>query len=62
MATSSERFEPYVGDEEEWKDYLEKMSNSKAWGDELTLRAISDAYGIHIHVITTENQNWHLLY
>ena len=52
----------YVGEEPEWHAYLRRMSQPKTWGDELTLRAASDAYRIVVHVVTTERENWLLNY
>jgi hypothetical protein len=31
-------------------------------GDELTLRAVSDALGVKIHIVTTLKENWLLHY
>jgi len=46
-----------------WRaEYLQRMSTTKTWGDELTLRAACDAYGVEIHLITTEQEHWHILY
>ena len=30
--------------------------------DELTLRAISDSFGAHVHVVTSHERNWYLKY
>ena len=35
------------------------MSRNKTWGDELTIRAVADAYNVNVHVITSENENWY---
>jgi len=50
----------FVGNE--FERYLQRMGRSKHWGDELTLRAIADCYGIKVHVITTNTENWYLKY
>ena len=42
--------------------YLTKMARSREWGDELTLRAICNALGVAIHVITSTSENWYLKY
>jgi hypothetical protein len=41
---------------------MKAMRLNKCWGDELTLRALCDAFGVNIHVITTAKENWHLRY
>lgn len=45
-----------------WSGYLKAMKQGKAWGDELTLQAAADAYGVVIHVVTTNTLNWMLEY
>ena len=42
--------------------YLESMARDGTWGDELTLRALSDALGLVINVITSDFRNWYLQY
>lgn len=46
----------------EFSEYLDEMTRSCTWGDELTLRAAVEAYGCIAHVITSEAANWHLVY
>eukprot|EP00929_Paragymnodinium_shiwhaense_P070021 TRINITY_DN35405_c0_g1_i1.p1 TRINITY_DN35405_c0_g1~~TRINITY_DN35405_c0_g1_i1.p1 ORF type:complete len:340 (+),score=29.93 TRINITY_DN35405_c0_g1_i1:138-1022(+) len=46
----------------EFKAYLKDMSRDRTWGDELTLRAVVEAYGCEAHVITSEPANWYLVY
>mmetsp|Transcript_34812 Transcript_34812/g.100043 ORF Transcript_34812/g.100043 Transcript_34812/m.100043 type:complete len:274 (-) Transcript_34812:192-1013(-) len=47
---------------DEFKAYLRDMSRNRTWGDELTLRAAVEAYGVEAHVITSESSNWYLVY
>lgn len=42
--------------------YINDMSRSGTWGDELTLRAMSDALGVVINVITSEKKHWYIQY
>jgi len=42
--------------------YLTKMGRDREWGDELTLRAICNALGVVVHVITSNDDNWYLKY
>eukprot|EP00920_Eleutheroschizon_duboscqi_P020163 GHVT01048006.1.p1 GENE.GHVT01048006.1~~GHVT01048006.1.p1 ORF type:complete len:451 (+),score=42.89 GHVT01048006.1:831-2183(+) len=46
----------------EFQSYIRDMAKLRTWGDELTLRAISDAYGCVVHVITSTEANWYLVY
>ena len=54
---------------EKWKRTVRRLSstsilelinflNEGTWGDELTLRAVCDAFGVVVHLITTETTNW----
>jgi hypothetical protein len=54
------RFEPYLGPD--FKRYLSDMSRIGTWGDELTLRASSEAFHCMITVITSERNNWYVRY
>jgi len=62
LRSRAAEFAFYVGDDGEWAEYLSKMSVTRTWGDELTLRAASEAYGCAVHVVTTEPENWLLHY
>merc|ERR1712066_256509 len=46
----------------DFKAYLREMARNHTWGDELTLRAVVDAYACEAHVITSEPANWYLVY
>lgn len=61
MKKRPEDFQVYF-EEEEFDEYLRGMSQPRTWGDELTLRAVTDALCVKIHVITTEQENWYLHY
>jgi len=49
-------------DDGEWCSYISQMARDGEWGDELTLRAAADAFGVKIHVVTSNNNNWYLVY
>jgi len=46
----------------EWNDYLSKMGMLKTWGDELTLRVAAEVFGVRVHVVTSTNESWYLVY
>eukprot|EP01068_Selenidium_serpulae_P013178 Selendium_serpulae@DN5937_c0_g1_i3.p2 len=46
----------------EFEEYLRDMSVPGTWGDELTIRAIADAFQCVIHIITTTKENFYLRY
>ena len=62
LTSHSLEYSFYIGDDDEWRRYLAKMATSRTWGDELTLRAACDEYGVVVHVVTTEHENWLLHY
>ena len=62
LASHAMEYSFYIGDDAEWQQYLAKMATPRTWGDELTLRAACDAYGVVVHVVTTEHDNWLLHY
>jgi len=49
-------------DAAEFNAYLHDMARARTWGDELTLRAVIEAYNCEAHVITNEPANWYLVY
>jgi OTU-like cysteine protease len=53
-------FELFLG--EDFKAWAKQMSRDRTWGDELTLRAACEAYGIVVNVVTSDSENWFLRY
>lgn len=49
-------------DADEWPVYLQKADQLGTWGDEITLRVAAEVTGIRIHVITSAEDNWYLVY
>lgn len=45
-----------------WEDYLRTMAALRTWGDELTLRAAAEVFNIRIHVISSTETNWYIVY
>mmetsp|Transcript_5468 Transcript_5468/g.15234 ORF Transcript_5468/g.15234 Transcript_5468/m.15234 type:complete len:342 (-) Transcript_5468:191-1216(-) len=60
IKTNPEYFEGFLG--ECLADYCEEMAELGSWGDELTLRAAADCLGVTIHVLTSEPENWYMVY
>lgn len=46
----------------EWQSYLADMANPRTWGDELTLRAAADTFEVLVHLVTSSDSNWYLVY
>jgi len=46
----------------DFETYCRNMASSRTWGDELTLKAVGDAFGCAVHVVTSTEENWHLEY
>jgi len=53
---------PSFFEEGGWEDYLQKMTVVRTWGDEMTLRACAEAFGVRVHVVSSTEENWHLVY
>ncbi|KAK9806216.1 hypothetical protein WJX72_005737 [[Myrmecia] bisecta] len=60
MRAHKDDFQCFVG--ESFQEYVRNMAKDGSWGDELTLRAISDSYGIVVNVITSDQHNWFMRY
>ena len=53
-------YEVFFGDA--FDEYASSMASARTWGDELTLRACSDAFQCVIHVVQSTAENWYLVY
>ncbi|CAE7667964.1 OTU11 [Symbiodinium pilosum] len=61
MKKHSDFFGVFFETAAEFSRYLQNMARNGTWGDELTLRAVVEAYGCIAHVVTSEPANWHLV-
>lgn len=59
IVEDSETYRDFVDD---FEGYVYKMSQDRTWGDEIALQAFSDAFGVNVHVITTDTMHYHLEY
>jgi hypothetical protein len=62
MKAQADYFGIFFESADEFSAYMREMSRSRTWGDELTLRAVVEAFGCVTHVVTSEDQNWYLVY
>ena len=62
MVSHPERFACLFETEAAWATYLRRLRADCTWGDELSLRAVADAYQCVIHVVTSEKKNFYLSY
>mmetsp|Transcript_13325 Transcript_13325/g.17800 ORF Transcript_13325/g.17800 Transcript_13325/m.17800 type:complete len:352 (-) Transcript_13325:1426-2481(-) len=62
LRAHADTFAAFVGDQQDFLNYLDTMAKDRSWGDELTLQACCDCFSVDIHVITTESSNYHLNY
>mmetsp|Transcript_264 Transcript_264/g.612 ORF Transcript_264/g.612 Transcript_264/m.612 type:complete len:304 (+) Transcript_264:79-990(+) len=60
IKSNPDNFRCFLG--EDFDDYVKAMSLEGCWGDELTLRAACESYGVVMHVVTSDETNWHLIY
>merc|ERR1712060_34813 len=42
--------------------YLSGMEKPTTWGDEFTMIATANSYGVRIHVLTSHEENWYMVY
>jgi hypothetical protein len=69
MQTHASEFREFIDNGESrqsnrgFSDYLSRMSKGRTWGDELTLRALCNAFGAIVHVMTSqEGSRFYLTY
>ena len=62
IQTHADFFAVFFDGSDEFQRYVSNMSKDRHWGDELTLRAAVEAYACVAHVISSEAQNWYLVY
>ncbi len=55
-------FSMFFDGDQAFDEYVAAQSQSRTWGDELTMKAVSEAYDMIVHVITSSSENWHLKY
>eukprot|EP01023_Acetabularia_acetabulum_P041297 TRINITY_DN401_c0_g1_i10.p2 TRINITY_DN401_c0_g1~~TRINITY_DN401_c0_g1_i10.p2 ORF type:complete len:281 (-),score=17.78 TRINITY_DN401_c0_g1_i10:439-1281(-) len=60
MRQNKGEFECFLG--QDVPKYLKQMCKDREWGDELTLRAICESYGLVLNVISSQQNNWFLRY
>lgn len=48
--------------EGDMNQYIRSMGLSGTWGDEITLKAVADVFGITVHVLTSNDSFWNLEY
>eukprot|EP00775_Hariotina_reticulata_P008191 gene8191-8382_t len=60
IKSSSEDYSALLG--EDFDAYVDGMGQDGCWGDELTLRAVCDSFGVVLHIVTSEQYNWYLKY
>ena len=60
MQRKRDEFEPYV--EGPWDDYVAALTDASSWGDELTLQASAEAWDVVVHVVTSSDEHYYLMY
>ncbi|GAW80294.1 OTU-like cysteine protease [Plasmodium gonderi] len=61
MLNCKQEFSIYF-ENNDFYDYLKKMSKDGYWGDELSIKATADAFDCIVYIITSTAENWHLKY
>lgn len=47
---------------DQWSDHVKRLQQPGEWGDELSLQACAEAFGVRVHIISSESENWYLVY
>ncbi|KAG5467253.1 hypothetical protein CUR178_00894 [Leishmania enriettii] len=62
MSEHSEDYAILFDGPAEWKKYLSAMKEQGTWGDELCLNAAARCFRVNIHVITSDEERWHIVF
>ena len=62
LRSHEDAFAVFVGDAAEWRGYLSRMAVDRSWGDELTLQASAEAWDVVVHVVTSSDEHYYLMY
>jgi hypothetical protein len=60
MKLHRSEFEAFLG--EDFKTYAREMQRDGTWGDELTLRAACESYGVVVNVVSSDASHWFVRY
>ncbi len=55
-------FAPLFESPRAYRLFCDDMARDATWGDELTLAAAAEAFGVEVHVLQSTPANWHLCY
>eukprot|EP00667_Euglena_gracilis_P017573 EG_transcript_18558 len=58
LSSNTTYYRAYFGGDAEFAAYLEDMAEDE-WGDEVTLRACADAFGVVVHVVMSAATPWY---
>lgn len=57
-----DELQEFFGSKEDFEEYVDLMAMDRTWGDELALCAVAESYQCVVHVITSHQTNWYLVY
>jgi hypothetical protein len=62
LRARADAFAPLFDTPRAFAHFCNDMACAATWGDELTLAAAADAFGVEVHVVQSTEENWHLCY
>jgi hypothetical protein len=62
LRARADAFAPLFDTPRAFLRFCDDQACAATWGDELTLAAAADAFGVEVHVVQSTEENWHLCY
>eukprot|EP00668_Euglena_longa_P002685 GGOE01003136.1.p1 GENE.GGOE01003136.1~~GGOE01003136.1.p1 ORF type:complete len:521 (-),score=99.52 GGOE01003136.1:497-2059(-) len=59
MRTNPQLYSIYFDGDKEYQRYLDRMGKEKVWGDEMTLKAFCDYFGVVVHLVLSSGSRWY---
>ena len=57
-----DEFKVYFDGDRAFERYLRDMRRDRSWGDELVIKALSDALDVNVHLVSSEESHYYIVY